>query len=281
MLLADLHSHSTASDGLLTPIDLVLRAKRQYVTHLALTDHDEIVGLAEARAAGKACQVTVINGVELSSLWERKTVHIVGLFLNPDNLALNTALHQVRETRHTRGKKIAEKLAALGIANAWEGANHFVTNNDLISRAHFARFLVDAGYVAHQQKAFDRYLTEGKPAFVAPPWPSIAQSVATILGAGGVAVLAHPGRYHLTQTGRRRLITEFKDCGGEAIEVFSSSHTPKDNEQFVGFAHYFGLAASLGSDFHGDHSRFDLGEIPPLPDGLTPVWSLREEQFYP
>ncbi len=273
----DLHSHSTASDGLLTPTELVLRAKKRHVTHLALTDHDEIAGLSEAQAAGTSNDVKIISGAELSCLWERKTIHVVGLFLNPDTPSLIVALQEVKKTRLVRGREIAKKLATAGIANAWEGAHRFVTNNDLVSRAHFARFLVDAGYVADQQKAFDRYLSEGKPAFVAPPWPSITQSVAVIHDAGGVAVLAHPGRYRLTTTGRRRLLAEFKDCGGEALEVFSPAHTPNDNEQFIAFAHQFGFAASLGSDFHGDHSRFDLGELPPLPAGVTPVWTLRDD----
>jgi predicted metal-dependent phosphoesterase TrpH len=248
---------------------------------LALTDHDDISGLAEAKAAGMENAVCVINGVELSSVWEHKTIHVVGLFLDVESVTLNNALTDLKNARHRRGALIAEKFEKLGIHGALEGAQRFMTNERLISRAHFARFLVDAGYVGSQQKAFDRYLGEGKPAYVPSPWFTSENAVVTIRAAGGVAVLAHPGRYKLTGAGMRRLISEFRDCGGEAIEVFSPAHTPEDAERFIEFARYFGLKVSLGSDFHGAReSRFDLGELPPLPVGVPPVWSLRQDLFF-
>ncbi len=274
MTVYDLHCHSTASDGTLSSSALVARAARQGVHCLAITDHDDISGLAEARQAATGTSVRLVNGVELSALWNRRTVHIVGLFFDAGSSALQEALAAVRAARHQRADAIARALAQTGIGGALEGARRFVTNEALISRTHFARFLVDRGHVSSKQKAFDRYLGQGKPAYVPPPWPALADSIGTLHAAGGIAVLAHPGRYPLTDTAMRRLLSEFRDNGGDAIEVFSSSHTPPQNERFVEYARFYGFKASLGSDFHDPgESRIDLGALPPLPLGLVPVWS--------
>ncbi|MDR2244829.1 MAG: PHP domain-containing protein [Burkholderiales bacterium] len=274
MTIYDLHCHSTASDGTLTPTALVARAVQRGVHCLAITDHDDVSGLPEAHQAGAGTSLRIVNGVELSSLWERRTIHIVGLFFDADAPVLQEALAAVRAARRQRAEAISHALARAGIGGALEGARRFVTNEALISRLHFARFLVDQGHVSSKQKAFNRYLGQGKPAHVSPLWPGISESIAVLHAAGGMAVLAHPGRYPLTDTAMRRLLEEFRDSGGDAIEVFSSSHTPSQNERFVEYARFYGFKASLGSDFHDpEESYIDLGALPPLPSGLTPVWS--------
>jgi len=270
----DLHCHSTASDGTLSPTALVARAAQRGVDFLALTDHDDLSGLPEAHHASIGSSVQIINGVELSTLWERRTVHVVGLFFDADSLALNEALTSVRAARRQRAEAIGQALARAGIDGALEGARRFVTNEALISRSHFARFLVEQKVVSEKQQAFNRYLGVGKLAHVPPPWPSLAASIEVLHAAGGVAVLAHPGRYPLTDTAMRRLLDEFHDLGGDAIEIFSPSHTPQQSERFVEYARFYGFKASLGSDFHDpEESHVDLGALSPIPDGLVPVWS--------
>jgi predicted metal-dependent phosphoesterase TrpH len=280
----DLHTHSSFSDGLLTPTELVIRAAKNGVTHLALTDHDEVAGLAEAHRAAKALvkhSLRVIDGIECSALWETRTLHIAGLFIDPTNPNLIAALNRVKAGRKERAVKISARLAELGISGALEGARRFVTNDDLISRAHFGRFLVADGRVRTTQLAFDRYLGRGKLAYIAPPWLSVQEVVSLIHEAGGLAVLAHPARYSLQGSELRVLLQLFKDTGGDAIEIITPSHSGDDITRFVELARYYGLAGSLGSDFHGDDEelRYDLGRCPPLPEGVTPVWSLRPESL--
>ncbi|MCL2871685.1 MAG: PHP domain-containing protein [Betaproteobacteria bacterium] len=274
MTVYDLHCHSTASDGTLAPSALVARAAQRGVDFLALTDHDDLSGLPEAHHASIGSPVQIINGVELSTLWERRTVHVVGLFFDAESLALKEALTLVRAARQQRAEAIGQALARAGIGGALEGARRFVTNEALISRSHFARFLVEQGVVSEKQQAFTRYLGAGKPAHAPPPWPALAESIAVLHAAGGVAVLAHPGRYPLTDTAMRRLLDEFRDLAGDAIEIFSSSHTPQQSERFAEYARFYGFKASLGSDFHDpEESHIDLGALPPIPVGLVPVWS--------
>jgi predicted metal-dependent phosphoesterase TrpH len=274
MTVYDLHCHSTASDGTLTPSTLVTRAIQRGVDCLAITDHDDVSGLPEAHQASAGTSLRIINGVELSSLWERRTIHVVGLFFDTGSSVLQEALAAVRAARRQRAEAIGHALARAGIGGALEGARRFVTNEALISRSHFARFLVDRGYVSSKQKAFNHYLGQGKPAHVSPPWPAISESIAVLHAAGGMAVLAHPGRYPLTDTAMRRLLEEFRDNGGDAIEVFSPSHTPQQSERFIEYARFYGFKASLGSDFHDPgESYIDLDALPPLPPGLVPVWS--------
>ena len=270
----DLHAHSTYSDGLLAPSALVERAAARGVDVLALTDHDDTGGLAEATAAAGACGLTLVAGAELSVSWEVHTIHVVALAIDPSNPALDAGLAAIRSGRDARAHRIAESLARAGIAGAYEGARRYVTSERLISRSHFARFLVEAGHAREVKDVFRRYLTVGKPGYVAHAWASLPDAVAWIHAAGGLAVLAHPGRYRVTATGMRRLLSDFRDAGGDALEVLSPSHTAAQCAEFATHARTFGFMASAGTDYHGPgESWLDLGDLPDLPAGVVPVWS--------
>jgi 3',5'-nucleoside bisphosphate phosphatase len=274
MIRYDLHCHSTYSDGLLAPGEVVRRAATRGVDVLALTDHDELQGLAEARAAATDAGIAIVNGSELSASWEDHTLHVVALNIDPDDAALADGLAMIRAGRDARAKRIAAALEAAGVPGAFEGARKYVTSERLISRTHFARFLVEAGHVRDMTHAFKRYLVPGTPGHVAHAWATLPQAIDWIHGAGGQAVLAHPGRYKVSTAGMRRLLTEFRAAGGDAIEVLSPSHTAAQFAEFAALARAFGLCASCGSDFHGPgESWMDLGELPPLPQGVVPVWS--------
>lgn len=269
----DLHSHSTYSDGLLSPAAVVARAASRGVDVLALTDHDEVAGLAEARTAAAHAGITLVNGSELSVSWESHTLHIVALCIDPESPALVQGLENIRSGRTIRARRIASALAEAGIRGAYEGAMQYVTSEGLISRTHFARYLVEAGYVNEVKDVFKRYLTPGKPGYVAHEWATLPQAIGWIHAAGGQAVLAHPGRYKVGLSGLRRLLADFRDAGGDAIEVLSSSHTAAQFAEFATLARVYGLMASGGSDYHGPgESRMDLGDLPPMPAGVIPVW---------
>ena len=274
MIQRDLHCHSTYSDGVLTPAQVVVRAAERGVDVLALTDHDDVHGLPEAREAAEEEGIELVLGSELSVTWEEHTIHIVALRIDPRNDELSQGLAQIRSGRDARAHRIADALAQAGIRDAFEGARRYVTHERLISRTHFARFLVEAGHVRDVRDAFKRYLVPGKPGYVPHAWATLAQALAWIHGAGGQAVLAHPGRYPLTNTAMRRLLGEFRDAGGDAIEVVSPSHTAEQYAEYATLARVFGLKASCGSDFHApDESFLDIGDLPPLPPGAEPVWS--------
>jgi predicted metal-dependent phosphoesterase TrpH len=269
----DLHCHSTYSDGLLAPAAVVQRAAARGVDVLALTDHDELSGIAEAQQAARGTLLDLVPAVEVSVTWEEHTIHVVALRIDPANQALADGLAAIRAGRDTRAQRIAQALEAVGIRGAFAGALRYVTSERLISRTHFARFLVEKGVASDVKDVFKRYLAPGKPGYVAHAWAQMGDALSWIRAAGGQAVLAHPGRYKLTQTALRRLITEFHMNGGTGIEVLSSAHTAAQVAQFAGVARTFGLRASCGSDFHGPgESRLDLGDLPPLPAGLTPIW---------
>lgn len=271
----DLHAHTTASDGLLTPSALVARAVERAVDVLALTDHDDTGGLDEAIAAAAGTPLTLVPGAELSTTFETHTIHIVGLHLDRGNETLQQGLRTIREGRDSRAHRIAAALADAGIPDAYAGARKYVTSDRLISRSHFARYLVEQGHAKDTREVFKRFLTAGKPGYVAHAWASVPEAVHWIHAAGGQAVLAHPGRYAVTATGMRRLLEEFRDAGGDAIEVVSPSHTLAQYEEYAGYARVFGLLASAGTDYHGPgESTCDLGDVPPLPAGTTPVWSV-------
>jgi predicted metal-dependent phosphoesterase TrpH len=270
----DLHCHSTSSDGLLAPAAVVQRAASRGVEVLALTDHDDVSGIAEARVAAHDGRIELVDGCEVSVTWEGHTIHIVALGIDPKDPALAQGLASIRVGRDARARRIGEALAQAGIPGAFEGARRFVTSESLISRTHFARFLVEAGYQRDLRGVFKHYLTPGKPGYVRHMWATLPESVAWIHGAGGLAVLAHPGRYRISPTALRRLLGEFRDAGGDGIEVLSASHTTAQAAEFATLARTFGLLASTGSDFHGPgESWLDLGDLPELPVGVVPVWT--------
>jgi len=271
----DLHSHSTYSDGTLTPHELVSRAVQRGLSILALTDHDDTSGIAPAQAAARELGLKLIDGVEISVTWRGHTIHIVGLGINASDAALQAGLAATRVGRSNRAEKIVAAFESLGIAGSREGAGEFAANKEMISRTHFARFLVKRGLVKDMKGAFRRYLGGGQPCFVPHQWATLGDAVRWINGSGGVAVVAHPGRYPLDTAQMRELFAEFRDSGGAAIEVVSSSHKPPQYAVFAAYAREFGLAASAGSDFHSPaESYYDLGSLPALPPGLRPVWQL-------
>ncbi|MFL9925671.1 PHP domain-containing protein [Herbaspirillum lusitanum] len=273
MLKFDLHSHSNFSDGLLTPERVAARAKANGVDVWALTDHDEISGIAGARAAAAQLGLKYVSGVEISITWAGQTVHIVGLRIDETNPALVQGLASTRNGRERRAREIGDQLATAGIPDAYEGALKHVGNPDLISRTHFARYMVEIGRCKDTREVFANYLTEGNPGYVPHRWATLQQSIDWIRGAGGVAVIAHPGRYKYSQLEFGALFDEFKQMGGLAIEVTTGSHTPEQYEEYARVARSYGFLASSGSDFHGPgESRVDIGGLPPLPAGLTPVW---------
>ena len=275
ILNADLHCHSVISDGTLTPEALAARAKANGVELWALTDHDETGGLQRAAAAARAQDLSFLTGAEISVTFAGETVHIVGLGFDADNTALTQGLHNTRGGRSQRAMDMAEGLAKVGIKGAFEGALKFVGNPELISRTHFARFLVESGVCSETHEVFRKYLTEGKPGFVPHRWATLRDAVTWITQARGVAIIAHPGRYKFTANEEYALFTEFKAHGGQAVEVVTGSHTTQEYVKYAETAKEFGLAASRGSDFHSpDESRTDLGALPFLPGGLTPVWDL-------
>lgn len=272
-MIFDLHSHSSASDGVLSPHDLVSRAAAQGVGVLALTDHDETRGLAEASVAACAQGVELIAGVEISVSWAGRTVHIVGLRVDPANPDLVAGLAANRSGRRGRALRMAESLAAIGIPGAMEGARLFAANEELISRTHFARFLVERGYVKDVKTVFKKFLVRGKPGYVPHQWAALADAVSWIRQAGGVAVLAHPGRYDMGKEKMSLLMAEFKDLGGAGIEVVTASHTPDQVPVYAAHAAHYGFLASVGSDFHapGEGGR-ELGRLMPLPGNCRPIW---------
>lgn len=269
----DLHCHSTASDGLLEPAELVRRAAANGVTTLALTDHDELAGLGAARAAASEVGIGFVDGVEISVTWEGVTIHVVGLGIDPESEALAHGLETVRNSRAVRAERIAAELAAAGIPGSLEGAYAYAENPRLIGRTHFARFLVERGHVRDVKSVFQRYLVAGKPGYVPHQWASLGDAVRWITASGGRAVVAHPGRYKLSRAELRRCLAEFKSAGGEGIEVITGSHTRAQYAEFAALARELELLASRGSDFHGPReSTVELGGLPQLPADLAPVW---------
>jgi 3',5'-nucleoside bisphosphate phosphatase len=269
----DLHCHSTSSDGLLKPEALVARAAANGVEILALTDHDGVSGLAEARAKAESEGIRFVDGVEISVTWEGSTVHIVGLQIDPENPILLSGLESIREGRAARAEKMGEALAAAGVPDSLAGAKAYAENPSLISRSHFARHLVKTGRAPDVKSVFQHYLVNGKPGFVPHRWASLGDAVSWIRAAGGIAVVAHPGRYNFSKPRLHAFLSEFRDCGGAGIEVVTGSHSPEQYSEFARIAREFGFTASRGSDYHGKgESRADLGALPHLLDDLKPVW---------
>ncbi|EJL89780.1 putative metal-dependent phosphoesterase, PHP family [Polaromonas sp. CF318] len=280
ILNADLHCHSVVSDGTLTPEALAERAKANGVELWALTDHDEIGGQQRAAAAAKAQGMHYLTGTEVSVTFAGQTVHIVGLGFDAGNPEIMQGLRNTRGGREQRAMEMSDSLAKVGIKGAYEGALKFVGNPELISRTHFARFLVESGVCRETNEVFRKYLTEGKPGYVPHRWATLRDAVTWITQAQGVAVIAHPGRYKFTPNEEYALFTEFKSHGGRGVEVVTGSHTPQEYLKYAETAKEFGLAASRGSDFHSpDESHTDLGTLPFLPGELTPVWELLADRI--
>ncbi len=273
MKVVDLHCHSTVSDGLLAPAEVVHRAVANGVDLLALTDHDDVAGLAEARAMAEELKLAFLNGVEVSVSWRETTIHIIGLRIDPSHPALFAGLAALRAGRDGRAERIAQALEKAGIPGALEGALRHAKNATIVSRAHFARYLVEQGVASDVKSVFDYYLAQGKPGYVPHHWVTLEQALGWIHGAGGVAVIAHPIRYRMSRPELREFIAEFKERGGEAMEVACGAHTPEHVRECAALARQFGLKASSASDFHGaGESYADLGRVPTMPDGLVPVW---------
>ena len=280
ILNADLHCHSVVSDGTLSPEALATRASANGVELWALTDHDEIAGQHRAAAAARANGMRYLTGTEISVTFANETVHIVGLGFDPDDANMRQGLHNTRGGRGQRAMQMSDGLAKVGIKDAYEGALKFVGNPELISRTHFARFLVESGVCKETSEVFRKYLTEGKPGYVPHRWASLRDAVQWITAAHGMAIIAHPARYKFTPNEEYALFTEFKAHGGRGVEVVTGSHTAQEFIKYAETAKEFGLAASRGSDFHSpDESRTDLGTLPFLPGDLTPVWELLADRI--
>jgi predicted metal-dependent phosphoesterase TrpH len=273
MLNVDLHCHSNVSDGVLSPVAVAQYAHKAGVDVWGLTDHDEVGGIAAARAAAAGVGMQFIPGVEISITWANQTVHIVGLRIDETDPVLLKGLGATRSGRDGRAREMAAQLARAGIPGAYEGALKFVGNPDLMSRTHFARFLVELGVCASIPEVFRKYLTEGKPGYVPHRWATLGQAVGWIKSAGGIAVIAHPGRYKFSPVAEGALFDEFKQLGGAAIEVVTGSHTPDQFPVYAELARRYGFLASRGTDFHAPgESRADFALLPALPSGVTPVW---------
>jgi 3',5'-nucleoside bisphosphate phosphatase len=274
VLNADLHCHSTASDGTLSPAELVRRAHGAGVELLALTDHDEVGGIAEARAEAERLGLPFVAGVEISVSWLDQTLHVVGLGVDPENPALLEGLRQVREGRDGRAALIAAELERIGIRGALAGALRYAGNPSLISRAHFARYLVEVGVARNVHEVFNNYLARGKPGYVEHVWATLEDALGWIHGAGGIAVLAHPGRYRISNSEMDRLFERFRELGGAGVEVACGAHDAGQVLAFARLARKFGLLASRASDYHGpEDCVIELGKAPLLPPDLTPVWT--------
>jgi predicted metal-dependent phosphoesterase TrpH len=272
---ADLHCHSNVSDGTLAPEALAARAAAQGVQLWSLTDHDELGGQQRAREAALALGMDYLTGTEISVTFADETVHVVGLGFDVANRALLDGLAATRSGRRARAREMAQGLARVGLPGAFEGALRYVGNPDLISRTHFARWLVETGACEDTHAVFRRYLTPGHPGYVPHAWAGLGQAVRWIRDAGGVAVIAHPARYRYSPTVEYALITEFMAHGGLAMEVITGSHSTADQLRYADTALEFGLLASRGSDFHAPgESRTELGRLPDLPGRLTPVWQV-------
>ena len=277
-MIIDLHSHTTISDGTLTPSELLAHAAKQEVGVLALTDHDNVDGLEEAAEAAKQHGIRFIKGVEISAMWKGQTIHVVALNVDPGYQPLQDGLQQICEYRSWRAEEIGRRLAKKRIEGAYEGAKAFAKGS-LIARPHFGRFLIAEGYCKDMREVFKKYLVRGRPGYVPGKWAELEDAVNWILGAGGIPIIAHPARYRLTAGRLRALFAEFKELGGLGIEVVSSSHSSDECNTMAKHAIRAGLLASQGSDYHGPENQWvQLGRMPPMPDGCDVVW---ESEYWP
>lgn len=272
MLNIDLHCHSNVSDGMLPPADVVARAAANGVHALALTDHDAVAGIVAAQAAASAAGLTLIPGVEISVSWGGQTVHVVGLRIDPAHPELAAGLAGIRHGRIERARRMSDDLARAGILGAYEGAYDYAVNKEMVGRTHFARWLVAQGHAPDMRSAFRRFLTRGNPGYVEHQWTTLENAVSWIRASGGMAVVAHPGRYAFSARDLHLLLDAFRSLGGEGIEVITGSHHPSEYGKYADLARAFGLKASRGADFHAPGEGIDIGRLPALPYYCKPVW---------
>jgi predicted metal-dependent phosphoesterase TrpH len=268
----DLHSHSLASDGTLSPAALLRAAHAGGVDVLALTDHDTTDGIAEAAVTAGELGMQLVPGVEISVSWQAQTIHVLGIGIDPGNAELQAGLAGLRDFRDWRAGEIGRRLARSGIGGAYTGARA-LAHGRIVSRTHFAQFLVEQGHAANVREVFRRFLVHNKPGYVSGEWAELETVLGWIRAAGGLALIAHPARYNMTGSKLRRLIGEFRDCGGIGMEVVSGSHSRDNIQSMAALCRNEGLLASSGSDYHGpENCWIRLGKLPALPDGCTPVW---------
>jgi predicted metal-dependent phosphoesterase TrpH len=268
----DLHCHSDVSDGLLPPAAVVARAAANGVHVLALTDHDDVSGLAEAAVAAETAGIAFVPGVEISVTWGGQTVHIVGLRIDPAHPVLAAGLQSIRDGRIARARRMGEDLARTGIVGAYEGAHACAVNKQMVGRTHFARWLVARGHAPDVRSVFRRFLTRGNPGYVEHEWTTLENAVGWIRASGGMAVIAHPGRYAFDARRQQLLLDAFRALGGEGVEVVTGSHHPSEYGKWADLARAFGLKASRGADFHAPNEGVDIGRLPALPHYCRPVW---------
>ncbi len=270
----DLHSHSSASDGSLSPTELVQYAQQHDVDVLALTDHDITSGIAEAKQAADALDLSIIAGVEISVIWRKQTLHILGLNIDPDNSVLLTGLDKIRLARLWRAQEMGRRLDKAGVPGIYDAAKA-IANDENVTRTHFARILIAQGHAKDMKQVFKRFIVPGKPGYVAGEWAEMEQALEWIKDAGGISVIAHPARYKLSATKMRLMIDEFIQAGGQGIEVVSGSHSQEESQRIAALARQYHLLASRGSDFHDPAIPYiNMRTLPPLPNDLTPVWQV-------
>ncbi|OBW94883.1 PHP domain-containing protein [Gallibacterium anatis] len=265
----DLHSHSNASDGVLSPTALISRAKEQGIEVLALTDHDTVDGIAEAKTAAQQQQITLISGVEISTVWQGKTIHIVGLDFDETHPAMTELLQRQAQLRYARAVEIGERFKKFGLENAFAEAQALTSGE--VTRAHYARYLVNIGMVSNEGQAFKRYLSQGKPCYVKANWCDIPTSIEVIHQAGGIAVVAHPMRYQMTNNKIRTLIEDFQQWGGDAVEI-AGGVDHNQQKMLIQWLDKLSLSASVGSDFHYPCGWIELGKNLTIPENVKTVW---------
>jgi predicted metal-dependent phosphoesterase TrpH len=272
----DLHTHSHCSDGSLAPEELVERAKACGVRMLALTDHDTLAGLEQARTAAERLNMRLVPGVEISASWRHQSIHVLGLWIDPASSALGAALDAQADRRRARMRGMCAALGKLRLPGD-ELLAAVEAHPGIPTRTHLAAAMVQQGHVRRTQDAFRKYLGRGRPGYVAADWPALEEVVGWVRAAGGEACLAHPARYLLSSGGRKRLAADFAAAGGTALEVVSGGNGAQNAAGCAALALAFGLRGSVGSDFHGPQLAWNpLGRLAKLPPGIDPVWRDRD-----
>ena len=268
----DLHTHTTSSDGQLSPEELVVQAKACGIDVLAITDHDTTEGITEAGNEAYRQNIKLLSGIELSVSWMDKNFHIIGLNIDPDNKVLMKSIQKTRELREKRAIEIGKRLEKNGVLNAYHEARE-IAGIHTITRNHFARVLIKQGFAINSREVFKKYLVHNKPGFVKTRWIEMNDGIKLIKDSGGEAILAHPMRYNITANWLRKFLADFKNSGGSGIEVVTGSSNADEIRTAASYATRFELLGSAGSDFHGfDNSWIKLGQLAVMPKSITPIW---------